>query len=151
MGLCVSCFLLAANGTVQPRGTICCRCCRRWRPFYPNSDRISFHFHFRQCFHGLHCLSPRLSSVSRLLPSCASWRWVDKSCSISPSSRPLTTLFGITVSVVEVAGPLREPGAGPPLEVRLCWPRLGRPLRVAPAVSRWAWRQTVRIPAIPRT
>lgn len=69
----------------------------------------------------------------------------------SPSCCPLTTLFEITVSVVEVARPLRGPGAGPSLEVRLCWPRLGRPLRVAAAVGLWVWRQTVHIPAIPRT
>lgn len=144
---------MGANGRVQHWGTICCHCCRRRRhPFYPKSV-VGSHFTFISDSQTVHCLSC-LSSAPRLLASCAFWRWVDTPpppMPPSPSSYPHPALFGITVSVVEVARPLRGPGAGPPLEVRLCWPRLGRPLRVAPAVGRWVWRQTLRIPPIPRT
>lgn len=118
--------------------------------FFPKSV-VGSHFTFISDGQTVHCLSC-LSAAPRLLASCALWRGGGPPpLDPAPSSHPHPALFGITVSVVEVARPLRGLGAGPPLEVRLCWPRLGRPLRVAPAVGRWVWRQTLRIPAIPRT
>lgn len=132
------------------RGTICCHCCRCCCLFYPNqsSDFISLSFQTvfpRAPLFFLSVYSFAFVGILRLLKEGGG------TLPLSPSTRPLTTVFEITVSVVEVARPLQGPGAVPPLEVRLCWPRLGRPLWVALAVGRWVWRQTLHIPAIPRT
>lgn len=127
--LSVSCFLNGTNGHIQYSDHLF--------PFHPPIE-LSFiqsfvsHFTFILNILGLHCLSLCPQS---LLASCAS---------------------RITVSVVEAtratqrAKLLQRPGAGPPLDVHLCWPN-SPGLSVRPCGQPVGVEADSHIPAIPWT
>lgn len=135
--LSVSCFLIGANGHIQYSDHLF--------PFHPPIELSlirSFvsHFTFTLNILGLHCLSLCPQLLVGIM--CFLCRWI-------PGPR-------ITVSVVEAtraaqrAKLLQRPGAGPPPDVRLCWPN-SPSLSVRPCGRPVGVEADGHIPAIPWT